>query len=64
MAVGGKSNPLHFPSPFRRGRVRVGVDKIKTHWSVPPPIKWTLSTNDKEGVYDGERENEKGESVQ
>ena len=31
---------------------------------VPPPIKWTLSTNDKEGVYDGERENEKGGSVQ
>jgi hypothetical protein len=31
---------------------------------VPPPIKWTLSTNDKEGVYDGESENEKGGSVQ
>ena len=31
---------------------------------VPPPIKWTLSTNDREGVYDGESENEKGESVQ
>jgi len=31
---------------------------------VPPPIKWTPPTNDKEGVYDGERENEKTESVQ
>ncbi len=30
---------------------------------VPPPIKWTLSTNDKEGVYDGESESQKGESV-
>ena len=30
---------------------------------VPPPIKWTLTTNDKEGVYNGNRENEKSSSV-
>jgi hypothetical protein len=26
---------------------------------VPPLIKWTLSTNDKEGACNGNRENEK-----
>jgi len=48
-----------FGAKTKEDRITSGCTGSRTS-----PIKWTLSTNDKGGVYDGERENKKGESVQ
>jgi toxin ParE1/3/4 len=52
----------------RHGKQILPVDEIMAYLAVradrvPPPIKWTLSTNDRRGVYNGKKEGKKSEPL-